>query len=119
MNNYKSTHKKFREKYAEKDLTIVIKKSELKQKLFHEHYSSEGRQAVENWSAALINQVEDLGSLRKKKLYWINRLNILAPNGLKVRQIYWAYNLVKKGKKNFLEKALKKVLHWYTHEDVF
>ena len=119
MNNYKSTHKKFREKYAEKDLAIVIKKSELKQKLFHEHYSSEGHQGIENWSAALINQVEDLGSLRKKKLYWINRLNILAPNGLNVRQIYWPYNLVKKGEKKFLEKALKKVLHWYTHEDVF
>ena len=29
INNYKSTHGKFRKKYVEKDLAIVIKKSEL------------------------------------------------------------------------------------------
>ena len=44
INNYKSTHRKFRKKYVEKDLAIVIKKSELKQKLFHKHYCSEGHQ---------------------------------------------------------------------------
>ena len=32
INNYKSTHRKLRKKYVEKDLAIVIKKSELKQK---------------------------------------------------------------------------------------
>ena len=47
INNYKSTHRKFRKKYVEKDLAIVIKKSELKQKLFHEHYYSEGHQGIE------------------------------------------------------------------------
>ena len=41
INNYKSTHTKFRKKYAEKDLAIVIRESELMQKLFHEHYCSE------------------------------------------------------------------------------
>ena len=30
INNYKSTHRKFRKKYVEKDLAIVIKKGELK-----------------------------------------------------------------------------------------
>ena len=34
INNYKSTHRKFRKKYDEKYLAIVIKKSELKQKCF-------------------------------------------------------------------------------------
>ena len=48
INNYKSTHRKFRKKYVEKNLAIVIKKSELKQKLFHEHYCSEGHQGIEN-----------------------------------------------------------------------
>ena len=66
INNYK---------YVEKDLAVVIKKSELKQKLFHKYYCSEGHQGIENWSATLIDQVEDLDSLRKKELYWINRLN--------------------------------------------
>ena len=47
INNYKSTQ----------DLAIVIKKSELKQTLFHEHYCSERHQGIENWSVILINQV--------------------------------------------------------------
>ena len=88
INNYKSTHRKFRKKYVKKDLAIVIKKSEL----FHEHYCSEGHQGIENWSVTLIDQVEDLDSLRKKKLYWINRLNTWAPNDLNVREVSEAYN---------------------------
>ena len=92
INNYKSTHKKFRKKYVEKDLAVVIKKSELKEKLFHEHYCSEGHQGIENWSVTLIDQVEDLDLQRKKELYWINRLNTWAPNGLNVQEVYEAYN---------------------------
>ena len=34
--NNKLTHKKFRRKYLENNLTFVISKSELRQKLFHE-----------------------------------------------------------------------------------
>ena len=45
-NNYKSTHRKFRKKYAEKDLAIVIKISKLKQKLLH--YCSESHQGIGN-----------------------------------------------------------------------
>ena len=41
INNCKSTHRKFRKKHVKKDLAVVIKKSELKQKLFHERYCSE------------------------------------------------------------------------------
>ena len=69
INNSKSIHRKFRKKYFEKDLAIVINKSELKQKLFHEHCCSEGYQEIENWSVTLIDQVEDLDSLWKKNLY--------------------------------------------------
>ena len=92
VNTCKSTHRKFRKKYVEKDLAVVIKKSELKQKLFHEHYCSEGQQGNENWIVTLIDQVEDLESLRKKELYWINRLNTWALNVLNVREVYEAYN---------------------------
>ena len=73
-------------------MAIVIKKSELKQKLFHEHYCSEGHQGIENWSVTLIDQVEDLDSLREKKLYWIKRLNTWAPNDLNVKEVYEACN---------------------------
>ena len=57
---------KFRKKYVEKDLAIVIKRSELKQKLFHKNYCAEGHQGIENWSVTLIDQVEDLDSQRKR-----------------------------------------------------
>ena len=69
INNYKSNHRKFRKKYVKKNLAIVIKKSELKQKLFHEHFCSEGHQGIENWIVTLIDQVEDVDSIRKKELY--------------------------------------------------
>ena len=71
-------------------MTVVIKKSELKQELFQEYYCSEGHHRIENWSASLIDQVEDLDSLRKKELHWLNRLNTWVPNGLNVREVYEA-----------------------------
>ena len=92
INNYKSTHRKFRKKYVAKDLAIVIKRSELQQKLFHANYFAEGHQGIENWSVTLIDQVEDLDSLRKKELYSINKLNTWAPNSLNVREVYEVYN---------------------------
>ena len=88
INNYNSIHRKFRKKYVEKDLAIVIKKSKLKQ-LFHEQNCPECYQGIESWSVTLIDQVEDLDS-------WINRLNTWAPNDLNVRDVYEAYNWVKK-----------------------
>ena len=63
INIWQSTNRKFRKKYVEKDLEIVIKKCDLKQKLFHEHYCSEGHQETENLSVTLIDKAEDLGSL--------------------------------------------------------
>ena len=96
INNSKSIHRKFRKKYFEKDLAIVINKSELKQKLFHEHCCSEGHQEIENWSVTLIDQAEDLDSLWKKNLYWINTLNTWVPNSLNIREVYEACNCVKK-----------------------
>ena len=104
INNYKGTHGKFRKKYVEKYLAIVIKKSELKQKLFHKHYCSEGHQGIEHLSVLLVDQVVGLDSLKKKELYWTNSLNIWVRNGLNVREVYEAYNWVKK-EKTLLEKA--------------
>ena len=47
-------------------MAVVIKKRDLKQTLFHQHYCSEGHQGTENWSVTLIYQVEDLDLLIKK-----------------------------------------------------
>ena len=82
----------FRKKNVKKELVIVNKKSELKQKLFHNHYCSEDRQRIKNSSVTLIDEIEDLDLIIKKKQYWINRLNTWAPNGLNVREVYETYN---------------------------
>ena len=62
--NYKSTHRKFR-KTLKKGIVQEIKKSELKQKLFHEHYCSNGHGGIANWCVTLIDQVENKKELRK------------------------------------------------------
>lgn len=41
-------------------MTVVIKKNQLKQELFHEHYCSEGHKGIDNWSVTLIDQADDL-----------------------------------------------------------
>ena len=86
LNNYQSTHRKFRKK-LKKGIIQEIKKSELKQKQFHEHYYSDGHEAIANWCVALIDQVEDKKELRKKEQYWINKLNTCAPLRLNVREV--------------------------------
>ena len=68
-----------------------IENSGLKQKQFHEHYCSDGHEGIANWCVTLIDQVEDKKELRKKELYWINKLNTWAPVGLNVREVYEAY----------------------------
>ena len=90
FNNYKNTHRKFRKK-LKKGIIREIKKRELKQKLFHEHNYSDGHEGIANSCVTLIDQVEDKKELRKKELYWINKLNTWAPVGVNVRGVYEAY----------------------------
>ena len=74
-----------------KGIIQEIKKSDLKQKLFHEHYCSDGHKCIANWCVTLNDQVEDKKELRKKELCWINKLNTWAPVGLNVREVCEAY----------------------------
>ena len=84
--------------------------------MFPEHYCTEGHQGIENWGVTVIDQVEDLDSLRNKELYWINRFNTWAPNNLNAREVY-ELQLSIKSMKTFFKKA--KNLHSHTHENVF
>ena len=74
-----------------KGIIQEIKKSELKEKLFHEHYCSDAHEGIANGCVTLKDQVEDKKELRKKELYWINNCNTWAPVGLNVREVYEAY----------------------------
>ena len=74
-----------------KGIIQEIKKSELKQKLFHEHYCSDGHESIANWCVILIDQAEDKKELGKKELYWVNNLNTWAPVGLNVKEMFKAY----------------------------
>ena len=42
-----------------KGIIHEIKKSDLKQKLFHEHHCSDGLEGIANWCVTLIDQVEN------------------------------------------------------------
>ena len=54
---------------------------------------------------------DNILSLRKKELYWINRENTSVPNGLNVREVSEEYNQVEKKK---LEKD--KLLYSHNHD---
>ena len=58
FNNYKITHRKLRKK-LKKGIIQKILKNELKQKLFHEYYCSDGNEGIANWCITLTDQVKD------------------------------------------------------------
>ena len=58
FSNYKNTHRKFR-KELKKGIVLDIKKSELKQKKFHEHYCSDENNGIANCCTSLIDHLED------------------------------------------------------------
>ena len=66
----------------QKDLGLV-----LDSKLIHEDYCPDGHGGIVNWCVTLIDQVEGKKELRKKELYWINKLNTGAPVGFNVREV--------------------------------
>ena len=51
---------------TKKQIIQEIKKSELKQKLIHEHYCSDGPEGFANWCVILIDQFENKKEVRKK-----------------------------------------------------
>ena len=66
-NNYKSTHRKFISKKE-------VPKQALKQKRFYDYYCTEGHTGIEDWVITLIDRADTLKELKKKELYWMNKL---------------------------------------------
>ena len=89
-NNYKSTQRKFVNKEA-------IRKQALKQKPFHEHYSSDIHNCIQDWVITLIDSANTLKELRKKELYWMHKLETYPPYGLNERDVYEAFQKFKLG----------------------
>ena len=61
-NNYKSTHRKFKNKKQ-------VLKEALKQKVFHEHFCSDDQSGIQDWVITLIEQVDDEKFLRQRELF--------------------------------------------------
>ena len=83
-NNYKSTHRKFKNKKQ-------VPKEALKQKVFHEHFCLDDYNGIQDWVITLIEQVDDEKFLRQRELFWAHKLDTFYPNGLNQRDIYAAY----------------------------
>ena len=81
-NNYKSTHRKFKNKKQ-------VPREALK--IFHEHFCSDDHNVIQDWVITLIEQVDDEKFLRQKELFWAHKLDMFYPNGLNQREIYAAY----------------------------
>ena len=83
-NNYKSMQRKFVNKET-------IPKQALKQKRFHEYYSSDRHNGIQDWIITLIEIDDTLKELRRKALYWMYKLKTYAPYGLYKKDVYEAF----------------------------
>ena len=99
LNNYKTVHRKVREKVlgevwekstrgrVKKDSqdTGKYKKSKEKkfcQEKFHHHFCEEGHKGIEDWEVTLIDSAFSEKSLRSKELFWQYKLKTFHPDGL-------------------------------------
>ena len=83
-NNYKGTHRKFKNRKQ-------VPKEALKQKLSDKHFCSDDHNGIQDWVITLIEQVDHEKFLRQRELFWAHNLDTFYPNGLNEREIYAAY----------------------------
>ena len=55
------------------------------------NYCSDEHQGIAKRCITLIEQVEDKKQLRKKELYWINKLKTRTAVGLNAKEVWEAY----------------------------
>ena len=77
FNNYKSAHRKYRSG------------QNTPQQSFHAHFSQENHNGMEDWKFTLIDQAENLDTLRRKEAFWQNALDTFQPLGLNEREVTW------------------------------
>ena len=63
-NNYKSTHRKFKNKKQ-------VAKETLKQKTFHKHFCADDQNGIQDWVTTLIEQVDDKKFLGQREHFWV------------------------------------------------
>ena len=61
------------------------------QKRFQEHHLHNDHNGICDWKITIIDHAEKVKSLRKKELYWYNKLMTYAPFDLNERDVYAAY----------------------------
>ena len=83
-NNYKSTHRKLKNKKQ-------VPKEALKQKIFHEHFCSDEHNGIQDWVITLIEQIDEEKFLRQRETFWAHKLDAFNPNGSNQREMYAAY----------------------------
>ena len=84
FNNYKSKFKKYKEMYIDGKLQ---KDKIIQQASFHDHFCQNDHSGTSDWSVKLIDQADDLTSLRKKESFWQHKLKTFVPNGLNEREV--------------------------------
>ena len=75
FNNYKSAYRKYTSGHS------------VPQASFHAHFAQEGHHGMESWKFTLIDQAENVDSLRRKEAFWQNTLNTFQPVGLNEREV--------------------------------
>ena len=101
FNNYKSVHRKVREKILgekpeetkrgrpkKNNGTDTSNKTQKKfekkfsQEKFHHHFCQKGHKGIEDWEIRLIDSAFSERSLRSKELFWQYKLKTFHPDGL-------------------------------------
>ena len=66
----------------------AVSKQALKQKHFHEHYSSD---SIEDWVITLVDSGDTLKELWRNELYWMYKLKTYASDGLNEKNVCGAF----------------------------
>ena len=74
FNNYRCTHR-------------IFLKKKVKQESFNDHFSEANHNGEKDWKVRLIDQIDNVEDLRKRKSFWQHELETFQPNGLNKREM--------------------------------